>query len=266
MRRATIVAGSVAAALLVADVSPASAQAVSVMGDDLSPTGKGIAGCALLGAETVLLIEAAAGVDAAWAYIVFPLLGAAGGGVGGFFLEDADQAELSVASLALGVALVIPTTILVLNATSYDPEGDEDEGEEDEEAQEGAELEAAEEAEGGGDTRIERPTDSGAGAGESGGGAAPAPETPPAGGGAGATGGSTGPQSRLRRPSRTRRPGLVGGALVSARADRGFSLGVGVPNISVTGLYSAREQATLAQLGIRAGGTEVRIDLLNLAF
>src|SRR3974390_480039 len=55
--------------------------------DDVSPTGKGIAGGVLLGAEVVTITESLVGVRAGWAYGVGALVGAAGGGVGGYFVE-----------------------------------------------------------------------------------------------------------------------------------------------------------------------------------
>lgn len=98
----------------------------------ISPDGKGIVGCGLLGAETVAIIEAAAGVRARWPYLVFPLLGAAGGAAGGYFLEqaanggaDTTLTGLSVASLVLGLGLAIPTTVAYVNATNYHPENDQ---------------------------------------------------------------------------------------------------------------------------------------------
>jgi hypothetical protein len=97
----------------------------------VTPTGKGITGCALLGAETVALIEAAAGVRPRWAYIVFPLVGGVAGGVGGYFLESAASTStdstltgISVGTLVLGLGLVVPTVVAYVNATSYHPDAD----------------------------------------------------------------------------------------------------------------------------------------------
>jgi hypothetical protein len=89
--------------------------------DQPSPTGKGIAGGALLGAELVLAIEAAADVQPAWAYVVGGLAGAVGGGVGGYFIEQEGEAKLPILMLAGGMALAIPTTVAVLSATAYEP-------------------------------------------------------------------------------------------------------------------------------------------------
>jgi hypothetical protein len=102
----------------------ASALAVShpaLADDQASPTGKGIAGGALLGAELVLVIEAAADVEPAWAYVVGGLAGAAGGGVGGYFIEQEGEPKLPILMLAAGMAFAIPTTVAVLSATAYEP-------------------------------------------------------------------------------------------------------------------------------------------------
>jgi hypothetical protein len=88
---------------------------------NVSPTGKGITGGALLGGEAVMLTEAAVGVKPGWAYLVGGVAGAAGGGVGGYFVEKASSAKPSLYLLAGGMALIIPTTVAVLSATAYHP-------------------------------------------------------------------------------------------------------------------------------------------------
>jgi hypothetical protein len=91
--------------------------------DEVSPTGKGIAGGALLGAEAVTIVEALADVHAGWAYGVGAIVGAAGGGVGGYFVEQgSNDGRAPVYLLAGGLALVIPAIVLTLNATRYRPE------------------------------------------------------------------------------------------------------------------------------------------------
>jgi hypothetical protein len=92
--------------------------------EEASPTGKGITGGALLGAEAVMLVEAALDVKPAWAYIVGGLAGGVAGGVGGWAVEDGGDARLSMFLLAGGMALVIPTTVAVLATTAYDPPPD----------------------------------------------------------------------------------------------------------------------------------------------
>lgn len=91
--------------------------------DDVSPTGKGIAGGILLGGEVVTITEALAGVHAGWPYYVFGPLGMAGGGIGGYFVEQASgsNGQGPVYMLAGGMALVIPALVLSLNATRYRP-------------------------------------------------------------------------------------------------------------------------------------------------
>lgn len=86
---------------------------------------KGVVGLGLIGAELGMVIPAIAGVDQTWAYIVFPAVGAIGGGVAGYFLlESNDQTEISIAMLGIGMALVIPAAVLTLSLTAYDPEDD----------------------------------------------------------------------------------------------------------------------------------------------
>jgi hypothetical protein len=94
--------------------------------DEIQGTPKAIVGGAFLGAEVVAIPMAIAGVKAGWAYAVFPALGAVGGGIGGFFMDKAyDDAKTSAYGsafmLAGGMALIIPTIVLMLNATRYHP-------------------------------------------------------------------------------------------------------------------------------------------------
>ncbi|XXX74268.1 hypothetical protein WMF30_42150 [Sorangium sp. So ce134] len=117
---------SVAAAVLAGAPERASAQEAS---DRVSVDGKGIVGGALLGGEVVMLTMGAIGVERAWPYLVFGGLGAVGGGVAGYFIEAAEPpAEVPLYMLAGGMALVIPTLVVTLNATAYKPpEGDQSE-------------------------------------------------------------------------------------------------------------------------------------------
>jgi len=86
-----------------------------------SATVKGTVGGALLGGETVMLVEAAAGVKPAWAYVVGGVIGAAGGGVGGLVAEKNADPRISLYLLVGGMALIIPTTVAVLSASAYEP-------------------------------------------------------------------------------------------------------------------------------------------------
>jgi hypothetical protein len=82
---------------------------------------KGTVGGGLLGAEVVLMTEAALGVQPAWAYIVGGVAGAGAGAVGGYYLSDGGSNKPSSFLLAGGIALSIPTMIAVLTATHYEP-------------------------------------------------------------------------------------------------------------------------------------------------
>ena len=79
------VASAAAVALLV--------QSVPAHAEEVSGSGKGITGGALLGGEAVMLVEAIAGVKPAWAYIVGGLVGAGGGAAGGYFIEKDGSAK-----------------------------------------------------------------------------------------------------------------------------------------------------------------------------
>jgi MFS family permease len=98
--------------------------APAAQADEVSPDGKGIVGGALLGGEIVTITESIAGVHPAWAYLLGGGLGAVGGGVGGYFIEQASfssDGRVPMYLLAGGLALVIPSIVLTLNATRYMP-------------------------------------------------------------------------------------------------------------------------------------------------
>jgi hypothetical protein len=84
-------------------------------------TAKGVIGGALLGAESVMLVEAIAGTKPAWAYAVGGGLGAIGGGIGGYFAEQEGDPRISLYLLVAGMALALPTTVAVLSAAAYEP-------------------------------------------------------------------------------------------------------------------------------------------------
>jgi hypothetical protein len=97
------------------------AQPISYGNEGVDAKFVGISGGAIAGAEIVVAVEALFGVKELWPYLTFPLLGVAGGGVGGYFLEDASP-KGAVALLVGGMALIIPTAILASSARAYNPE------------------------------------------------------------------------------------------------------------------------------------------------
>jgi hypothetical protein len=92
--------------------------------DPVDPDFKGAIGLGLIGTELGFVIPALAGARDAWAYIVFPIAGAAGGAAAGYFAieQGTDSAELAVATLVTGMALIIPAMVITLSATAYDPD------------------------------------------------------------------------------------------------------------------------------------------------
>lgn len=105
-----------------ASVSFTLCQAQTALAQTVEPssTGKGIVGGTLLGAELVLLTEAAIDVSPEWLYYVGGAAGAVGGGIAGYFLEDQLTSKSNMLLLAGGMLLVIPTTVAVLSATAYE--------------------------------------------------------------------------------------------------------------------------------------------------
>ncbi|HKQ71906.1 MAG TPA: hypothetical protein VJT73_21325 [Polyangiaceae bacterium] len=110
----SLAAAAVAGLLVFTQTTPASAQSESI-----SASPKGIIGGGLLGGEVVMLGEAAFGLRSGWGYVIGGLIGAGGGAVGGYFVEQNADSQASVYMLAGGLALLIPTTVAVLQATSY---------------------------------------------------------------------------------------------------------------------------------------------------
>src|SRR3954462_1776640 len=69
----------------------------------VTATGKGTVGGALLGSEVVCITMGAVGVQRGWPYFVFGGLGAVGGGIGGYFVEQTATPEPSLYMLAGGM-------------------------------------------------------------------------------------------------------------------------------------------------------------------
>jgi hypothetical protein len=213
------------------------AHAPEARADEIAGTPKGIIGGAFLGAEVVIIPMGIAGVRAGWAYAVFPALGAIGGGIGGFFMDQAyDQsgkgmppgtpqsAYGSTFLLAGGMALIIPAIVLMLNATRYHPSA---------EAQED-----------------KAPTNTGpeANPGQKGGGA-----VIPQGGG-----GTTTPPPD-KGTGGGNQPPYVPLSLIDVH---GGSIRMGIPVPEVRNMYSVRE---VKELGVKQA-TELLVPVFKLAF
>jgi hypothetical protein len=91
--------------------------------ENVSPDGKGIVGGGLLGAELVTIVEGIADVRSGWAYGIGAVVGAGGGAVGGYFVEqNSSDGKVPMYLLAGGLALIIPAVVLTLNGTRYRPQ------------------------------------------------------------------------------------------------------------------------------------------------
>jgi hypothetical protein len=224
-----------------------------------SATGKGIVGGGLLGAELVLAVEAAADVESPWAYLAGGVLGATGGAIGGYFVEQEGSARASMLLLAGGLTLAIPTTVAVLAATAYEPPADylQDSAPADEPVANPPQPEGAPPPAAPPPVAPVPPASTPPAAtppAETPPGAAPAPGTPPS---------SQAPKARRHRLARARKPlpplHFTPPALVDLSPTL---LAVHVPAVEVRDTYT---RAELAMYGVDQS-TEVHIPVLNVAF
>jgi hypothetical protein len=205
--------------------------------DPVSSTGKGIAGGGLLGAEAVTIVEGIANVRAGWAYGVGALAGAAGGAVGGYFVEKgSSDGKAPMFMLAGGLALVIPAIVVTLNATRFLPE-------------EGATEDRAPTA-----PAAEPGTPGGSVMGEPAGGAPPPAPPPPT-----SAPSPTPPESSAPPPPPPSTPAPPPQSLLDLH--RG-SLRIGVPVPDVRPVFTIAEQR---QYGMRAE-TELRLPVVHVVF
>lgn len=224
-----------AALAMIAGAGALATHAPEARADEVSPTGKGISGGILLGAEVVTITESIAGVRNTLAYVIGGIVGAAAGGVGGYFVEQSStNGRVPVYMLAGGLGLVIPAIVLTLNATRYMPD---ENATEDRAPTNGpiADPTAA------GSVSVGSPGVSGTTTTPA---PAPAPARAPAGGG-----GTTSPQA-------PQGPAL---SLVDVRAG---AMRIGVPLPAVKPMWSMTEQA---QYGMKQG-TELRMPIFALTF
>lgn len=255
------VAVAVAVACASLQLAPAAAQAqcdpalMPTTCSHVTPDAKGIIGLGLIGAEigfiVPALVQEAMHTNEWWPYLVFPVLGAVGGAVGGWAVEQETrgQPEVDVALLAIGMALIVPTLVGTLALTAYDPDDGAqqlDEGEQDALAEPDLSDETTTEA-----VQVE-------GGGEFGDEPAPEPEStsdeaaPATGGGAGEA-----PSSSLRR----RMDAILAGGPGLLRFD-GSRILLGVPMVRRLSTFTAEEQRSL-QL---APSSDVNVPVISGTF
>ncbi len=265
MSGASILKAAVIAAVLTSAstaLGQGAAPAPTVTDTRVDAKGVGISGGIIAGAEVVLAIESIAKVKPVWAWIVFPVLGAGGGGVGGYFLEKKSP-EGAVALLVVSMAAIIPTAIGIAASRRYHPEtegaveGDRDGGNDsysfEESPSAGTPEEEATTTEV--ESRPSETTEEGPPAEE----AAPPPETTeddkpetePA-----PTGSPT-PSSARERKRQDRLAHLSAGALFHLSARRQF--GLGIPAIDLRHSPNYVDGASTAHTGV-----EIHIPLLRL--
>jgi hypothetical protein len=95
--------------------SSAAAQTSPVTVDSTQATPKGTIGLGLVGAELGLIIPSVSGLNDPWALAVFPIVGATGGALAGYFaLDKPDRQKGSVAALVVGLAGVLPAILVTV--------------------------------------------------------------------------------------------------------------------------------------------------------
>lgn len=93
--------------------------------ETVDSTPKGTIGLGLVGAELGLIIPSVAGLDDVWALTVFPIVGAAGGALAGYFaIDEPGREKGSVAALVVGMAGIVPAVLVTVKAVRYDPDRD----------------------------------------------------------------------------------------------------------------------------------------------
>ncbi len=225
-------------AVLAAAVASASlGMSSTAHADEVSPTGKGIVGGALLGAEVVVTLESLVHIRSGWAYLGGMVVGAGGGAAGGYVLEQSTtDGRIPVYMLAGGIALIIPSMIMAFNGMAYVPT----EGSSEDKAPSGNTT--ADPGKAGASAVVGAPAASGAVPAPAQ-PAAPAPATPAAPATPPAGGGGTPPLT----------------SLLNVRGD-GFRLGLPIPEMRPTFSMTERRQYGMQDT------TEVRLPLFRASF
>jgi hypothetical protein len=82
---------------------------------NIRATPKATIGLGLVGAELGLIIPSVSGLNEPWSLAVFPIVGAAGGALAGYFALDKPGREKgSVAALVVGLAGVLPAILVTV--------------------------------------------------------------------------------------------------------------------------------------------------------
>ena len=212
--------------------------------EEVTPTGKGTVGGALLGGEVVVFGEAIFGVERPLFYIIGGGVGVVGGGVGGYFVEKASSdGRVSAYLLAAGIAALIPAIVVTLDATRYKPtEGARED-------KPSTDVPPPDPGQPGGSSVVGAPA------------AAPLPpatpptsgQTPPAPSGGTTTGGNPAQAKNGKNAPR--------GSLVGVNQGQ-LAIGVPVPDVRpILGGTSER-----AKMGIDNHGSELRFPVLDVTF
>lgn len=83
--------------------------------NSVESTPKGTIGLGLVGAELGLIIPSVSGLNEVWALTVFPVVGATGGALAGYFALDKPGREKgSIAALVVGLAGVLPAVLVTV--------------------------------------------------------------------------------------------------------------------------------------------------------
>jgi hypothetical protein len=240
-------AGALATAALVG-VTSLVGHVPTAHADEVSPTGKGIVGGALMGGEVVTIVMSFTSAKSIGAYAVGFGLGAAAGGVGGYFVEQSStDGRVPMYMLAGGLGLLIPAIVLTLNATRYQPTADLTED------RAPTNVPPADPGTPGG-------TPLGAGGGQN---TTPASMAPPAAGGSGTPSPDVpGPSPTPSAPAAPSGPAGPPVLPLSLLDVRGGELRLGLPVPEVRPMYSMSE---LKQMGLQQQ-TEFRMPLVKLTF
>jgi len=93
----------------------AEAQVDPIAFETVQATPKGTIGLGLVGAELGLIIPSVSGLSEPWALAVFPIVGATGGALAGYFaLDKPGRQKGSVAVLVVGLAGVLPAILVTV--------------------------------------------------------------------------------------------------------------------------------------------------------